>query len=83
MSSGNKHNFISSISMYKFAVENGIRAINWKEIQLPRYNKNTYEVKVRKSKLSLPTLFWGMHGYRKDLTGSCEFWSSSSSCHAW
>ncbi len=33
---------ISSISMYKFAVENGIRAINWKEIQLPRY-KNNYE----------------------------------------
>ena len=46
---------ISSISMYKFAVENGIRAINWKEIQLPRYNKNTYEKEERTDRIVFST----------------------------
>ena len=45
---------ISSISMYKFAVENGIRAINWKEIQLPRY-KNTYEKDERTDRIVFST----------------------------
>ena len=45
---------ISSISMYKFAVENGIRAINWKEIQLPRY-KNNYEKDERTDRLVFST----------------------------
>lgn len=46
---------ISSISMYKFAVENGIRAINWKEIQLPRYNSNTYEKEERTDRIVFST----------------------------
>lgn len=46
---------ISSISMYKFAVENGIRAINWKEIQLPRYNANTYEKEERTDRIVFST----------------------------
>ena len=46
---------ISSISMYKFAVENGIRAINWKEIQLPRYNTNTYEKEERTDRIVFST----------------------------
>ena len=45
---------ISSISMYKFAVENGIRAINWKEIQLPRY-KNNYEKDERTDRIVFST----------------------------
>lgn len=46
---------ISSISMYKFAVENGIRAINWKEIQLPRYKTNTYEKEERTDRIVFST----------------------------
>ena len=46
---------ISSISMYKFAVENGIRAINWKEIQLPRYNSNTYEKEEKTDRIVFST----------------------------
>ena len=46
---------ISSISMYKFAVENGIKAINWKEIQLPRYNSNTYEKEERTDRIVFST----------------------------
>lgn len=46
---------ISSISMYKFAVENGIRAINWKEIQLPRYNANTYEKEEKTDRIVFST----------------------------
>ena len=46
---------ISSISMYKFAVENGIRAINWKEIQLPIYNSNTYEKEERTDRIVFST----------------------------
>ena len=46
---------ISSISMYKFAVENGIRAINWKEIQLPRYDTNTYEKEERTDRIVFST----------------------------
>ena len=46
---------ISSISMYKFAVENGIKAINWKEIQLPRYNKNTYEKEEKTDRIVFST----------------------------
>ena len=49
---------IASISMYKFSVENGIRAINWKEIQLPKYKReieNTYVIDGRQDRVPFST----------------------------
>lgn len=49
---------IASISMYKFSVENGIRAINWKEIQLPKYKReieNTYIIDGRQDRVPFST----------------------------
>ena len=49
---------IASISMYKFSVENGIRAINWKEIQLPKYKReieNTYVIDGKQDRVPFST----------------------------